>query len=87
MFSHDFLRPLTDEAPVAREHGVKVPSEDPLGRRLESFRSIRSHQDVAVQVAFESKGLKSGCHIPGSGVETRRFHAQGKMDSICAVQP
>jgi hypothetical protein len=36
---------------------------------------------VAVQVAFESKGLKTGNHFIGSMVETRRFQAIGQLDS------
>ncbi len=36
----------------------------------------------AVQVAFESKGLKPGFHFIGSRVETRRFQAMGQLDWI-----
>jgi hypothetical protein len=35
---------------------------------------------VAVQVAFESKGLKPVFHFIGSRVETRRFQAMGRVN-------
>jgi hypothetical protein len=40
----------------------------------------------AVQVAFESKGLKPGFHFLGSRVETRRFQAMG-LNCTQRVQP
>jgi hypothetical protein len=42
----------------------------------------RAH-GVAVQVAFESKGLKPLFHFTGPRVVTRRFQAMGKLDSTC----
>jgi hypothetical protein len=42
---------------------------------------------VALQVAFESKGLKPGYHISGSRVETRRFQAMGQLHPTCTASP
>jgi hypothetical protein len=44
-------------------------------------------QGVAVQVEFESKGLKPVSHLIGSRVETRRFQAMGQLDSTCTAPP
>ena len=51
-------------------------------QRLEVVR-----QGVAVQVAFESKGLKPGYHVTGSRVETRRFQARGELQYFNVLQP
>jgi hypothetical protein len=48
---------------------------------------VHSSQCVAVQVAFESKGLKPVSHLIGLRVETRRFQAMGKLDSPCTAPP
>jgi hypothetical protein len=43
------------------------------------------HRGVAVQVAFESIGLKPGFHFIGSRVETRRFQARGSAGfNVCS---
>ena len=42
---------------------------------------------VAVQVAFESKGLKPVSRLTGPMVETRRFQAMGQLHSSCAAPP
>jgi hypothetical protein len=40
---------------------------------------------AAVQVAFESKGLKPGYHILSARVETRRLQATGQLESTCTA--
>jgi hypothetical protein len=42
---------------------------------------------VAVQIAFERKGLKPGFHVTLSRVETRRFQAMGQLSSTCSAPP
>jgi hypothetical protein len=44
------------------------------------------HRGVAVQVAFESKGLKPVFHLIGSRVETRCYQAMGQFNWIQLVQ-
>jgi hypothetical protein len=47
----------------------------------------RLGQAVAVQVTFESKGLKPVSHLTGSRVEIRCFQAMGQLDSTCTARP
>jgi hypothetical protein len=56
-------------------------------RRWMRIRDVSSaiFLGVAVQVKFESKGLKPGYHFIGSWVETRRFQAMGQLDSTCTA--
>jgi hypothetical protein len=58
------------------------PTTRPLGRRR---RCRPPPRGVAVQVAFESKGLKPVFHFTGARVETGRFQAMGQPHSSCTA--
>jgi hypothetical protein len=48
-------------------------------------RHLLQSLGVAVQVAFDSKGLKPGNHFTGSRVETRRFRSMGRLINFIKV--
>jgi hypothetical protein len=83
---------------LVQPHHERLALLGDLGEQLEErlvvrpdvvvHQLVQHDQDVAVQAAFESKGLKPGSHISGSRVEieTRRFSSSG-VNCIQLVQP
>jgi hypothetical protein len=57
------------------------------GNSLGTILRLAKLRFVAVQVVFETKGLKPGFHFTGSRVETRRFQAMGQLDSTRTTPP
>jgi hypothetical protein len=67
-------------------HGGEIARFFLFELHLRDGARVQQPLDVAVQVAFESKGLKPGYHFIGSRVETRRFQALW-VNWIQLVQP
>jgi hypothetical protein len=66
------------------QHGDGVPDHARRAHRVLEEQNA-DHHGVAVQVAFESKGLKAVAPLKGSRVETRRFQAVGALFSTCTA--